>query len=111
MVHSKHNDYIRGVRMNMFMKIGSLFGEEKWSLVKVIEEHIQEDIDTSPITIQFRLYESNKGNRRVRFSCGIMKNEEMGNLVKHGFVYGSQVQPWLSGKDSFDIPSYKMRRR
>lgn len=87
----------------MFNFLKKYFPKENWILVKIIS--IDMLIDSREETFYFRLFESNKGNRKVKFACTMSLNyiEYVANQVP---IYHEKICRWESGRLDPDIPRW-----
>ena len=83
-----------------FMK----FGKEQWALVKIIEEPVT--IEKKPCKFYFRLFESNKGSRKVEFGCTMASIPDLAYIAVQMDTYQGRIVRWKNGRYDPDIPRY-----
>ena len=79
-------------------------------MVKTFRQKYTEGREKIPCTFWFKLYESNKGNRRIEFaSDNISTNRDQRILIETAGIfdlYQEKLLRWESGRYDPDIPTY-----
>ena len=90
--------------MKILTNFLKFFKKEKWVLVKIITEVV--NIDKKQQNFYFRLYESNKGNRKVDFGCTDSAVRSLRFLANQIPLYHEKIVRWEMGRYDPDIPIY-----
>lgn len=80
------------------------FKREKWALVMTITHNIH--INERPGTFYFHLYESNLGNRKVKFSSTVRDVSNLLYIANQLPMYHEKILRWEAGRVDPDIPRY-----
>ena len=90
-----------------------LFNRQSWKLVKILKDPdgiVYRPPEKEPVEgdIFYNLFESNKGNRRVKIGCTIVKLNKYGmeQFAESTTMYHTQIYRWLAGRNDPEIPSY-----
>jgi hypothetical protein len=101
--------------MSFLRKLLRLPPPEDWRLVISIPDNIiatQPDIITGIKEtgfLYYHLFESDRGNRKVTFSCTIsdIPEKRLESRAKEFPLYQTKIYRWLMGRRDPEIPSYK----
>jgi hypothetical protein len=95
------------------MKLPMFLRREKWVIVRTMTGtgvtfaagHPHEKKDGK---IYIHLYESNKGNRKIKSVCSFTEapQDKIDEYVKSTETYNKQILRWLSGRYDPEIPRY-----
>lgn len=92
----------------MLQWIKSIFRKEKWVLVKIISEDwsLAFGKNRESCTLFYRLYESNKNNRRVEMSITHPHVRDCEFVARQSSLYHQKILRWKDGRLDPEIPSY-----
>ena len=88
------------------MNIKNLFKKTNWKLVKIIKLTVNHRNKSG--NFYYRLYESNKGDRKMEYGCDLSSVNEEGakDYAYRSPQYLEVIKRWLDGRSDPEILTY-----